>query len=80
MLKQLGFHSIRLMTNNPAKIAALRNAGLDVVSTHRVHARANVHNAKYLAAKRDRAGHLIGDTALDGADGETALQSSLPPA
>lgn len=66
MLKQLGYHSIKLMTNNPEKIDALREAGLEVVSTHRVLARHNPHNVKYLAAKRDKAGHLLGDVSLDG--------------
>ena len=56
------------MTNNPRKIEALREAGLEVVSTHRVLTRPTAHNAGYLAAKRDKAGHLLGDTALDGVD------------
>ena len=68
MLKQLGFTSVRLMTNNPRKIEALREAGLEVVSTHRVLTRPTAHNEKYLAAKRDKGGHLLGDTALDGVD------------
>jgi GTP cyclohydrolase II len=73
MLKQLGFTSVRLMTNNPHKIAALREAGLEVVSTHRVLTPPTAHNAKYLAAKRDKGGHLLGDAALDGVDLEEAL-------
>ncbi len=76
MLKLLGFTSVRLMTNNPRKVAALREAGLDVVSTHRVLARQTAHNAKYLAAKRDKGGHLLGDTALDVIE----LDDSLSPA
>ncbi len=65
MLKQLGFTSVRLMTNNPRKIEALREAGLEVVSTHRVLTRPTVHNEKYLAAKRDKGGHLLGDETMD---------------
>jgi GTP cyclohydrolase II len=61
ILNQLGFHAIKLLTNNPAKVDALKQAGLDVVSSHRVKARLNLHNVAYLAAKRDRAGHLIED-------------------
>jgi GTP cyclohydrolase II len=51
--------SIRLMTNNPAKVAALEAEGVTV--TERVpHALPdNPHNARYLATKRDRAGHLL---------------------
>jgi GTP cyclohydrolase II len=56
------------MTNNPRKIDALRQAGLEVVSTHRVLTQPTAHNANYLAAKRDKGGHLLGDTALDGVD------------
>jgi GTP cyclohydrolase II len=59
MLKQLGVAHVRLMTNNPNKIAALKEAGLDVVSDHRVLGRRNDHNLRYLASKRDRAGHLL---------------------
>jgi GTP cyclohydrolase II len=59
MLKQLGISSIRLMTNNPVKIAAMRQAGLDVASDHRVLGRRTAENIRYLASKRDRAGHLI---------------------
>ena len=76
MLRQLGFTSVRLMTNNPRKVAALREAGLEVVSTHRVLARATAHNAKYLATKRDKGGHLLGDALLDG----IGLEDALPPA
>ena len=78
MLKQLGFTSVRLMTNNPRKVAALRDAGLDVVSTHRVLARQTAHNAKYLAAKRDKGGHLLGDTALDVIDLDDAVNPAAP--
>ncbi len=78
MLKQLGFSSVHLMTNNPHKIEALRSAGLDVVSTHRVLARPTAHNVKYLAAKRDKAGHLLGDAALDGLELEEVVGSRTP--
>jgi len=59
MLRQLGFTSVRLMTNNPEKVAALREAGLDVASSHRVMGRSTEHNVSYLETKRDRAGHII---------------------
>ncbi len=47
------------MTNNPVKIAALENAGIDVVSDQHVIGRKAVHNLRYLVAKRDRSGHLL---------------------
>jgi GTP cyclohydrolase II len=59
MLKQLGIARVRLMTNNPAKIVALEAAGLEVVSAQRILGRKTDQNVRYLAAKRDRAGHLI---------------------
>ena len=36
MLQKLGVSAVRVLTNNPEKIAALKKAGLDVVSDHRV--------------------------------------------
>ena len=59
MLELLGVRAIRLMTNNPAKVAALEAAGIAV--SERVPHRLpdNPHNARYLATKRDRAGHLL---------------------
>lgn len=59
MLRQLGVGRVRLITNNPDKIAALAGAGLEVVSHQRAPARATAENLRYLASKRDRAGHLI---------------------
>jgi GTP cyclohydrolase II len=59
MLRQLGVARVRLMTNNPVKIAALEKAGLEVVSDQRVLGRPTAENVRYLASKRDRAGHYI---------------------
>lgn len=59
MLKQLGVAKVKVLTNNPAKIAALRRAGLNVVADQRVHGRPTAENVLYLASKRDRAGHYI---------------------
>ncbi|WP_246034501.1 GTP cyclohydrolase II [Qipengyuania marisflavi] len=59
MLDLLGLRAVRLMTNNPAKVAALQAAGV-TVSERVPHALPdNPHNARYLATKRDRAGHLL---------------------
>lgn len=59
MLRELGIGRIRLLTNNPAKIAALRQAGVDVVERIAIGGRLNRHNERYITTKRDRAGHLI---------------------
>lgn len=59
MLRQLGVRAMRVFTNNPQKITALKAAGLDVVADQRVLGRPTEENVRYLAAKRDRAGHYI---------------------
>ena len=59
MLKQLGVTQVRVMTNNPVKIEALRRAGLEVVSDHRIHGRRTDENIRYLASKRDKQGHFL---------------------
>lgn len=59
MLDLLGVHSIRLMTNNPEKVAALGEAGVTVIERVPHQLPANPHNARYLATKRDGAGHLL---------------------
>lgn len=58
MLEKLGIGKIHLMTNNPLKIDALREHGVHVESRVPSPATANEHNARYLATKRERAGHL----------------------
>jgi GTP cyclohydrolase II len=59
MLELLGARSVRLLTNNPAKVAALEEAGVDVAERVPHQLPENPHNARYLATKRDRAGHLL---------------------
>lgn len=59
MLVQLGIDQVRVLTNNPLKMAALEDAGLKVVSDQRIIGRLNDHNIRYLASKRDKAGHFI---------------------
>jgi GTP cyclohydrolase II len=59
MLELLGVHAIRLMTNNPAKVAALEAEGVVVAERVAHQLPANPHNARYLDTKRDRAGHLL---------------------
>ena len=59
MLQLLGVGPIRLMTNNPAKVAALVAAGVTVAERVPHQLPANPHNARYLDTKRDRSGHLL---------------------
>jgi len=55
----LGFKSVRLMTNNPEKVAGLTAAGIAVVERVPHAFAANVHNAAYLKTKAEKAGHLL---------------------
>ncbi len=60
MLEELGVRRIRLLTNNPAKVAALQACGIDVAARLSHAIVANGVNDKYLAAKAQRLGHLFG--------------------
>jgi GTP cyclohydrolase II len=62
MLKDIGVTRVEVMTNNPQKIDALREHGIDVVGRLPLVASTNAHNENYLRAKRERAGHLAEDT------------------
>lgn len=58
ILRDLAVGSVRLMTNNPDKLAGLARAGV-VVGAHESHwVAANPHSEGYLAAKKSRLGHL----------------------
>ncbi len=59
MLDLLGQARIRLLTNNPAKVAGLTAAGIDIAERvpHRI--TPNRYNSDYLATKRDRTGHSL---------------------
>ncbi len=59
MLALLGVGAIRLMTNNPAKVDALRAAGVNVTERVPHQLPANPHNERYLATKRERTGHIL---------------------
>ena len=59
MLRLLCSGPIRLMTNNPAKVAALEAEGVTIAERVPHSLPANQHNRRYLATKRDRAGHLL---------------------
>lgn len=59
MLEHLGVERIRLLTNNPRKLAAIEGGGIEVVDREAVYGRLNAHNERYLRAKADRSGHLL---------------------
>jgi 3,4-dihydroxy 2-butanone 4-phosphate synthase/GTP cyclohydrolase II len=66
ILADLGIRSVRLLTNNPAKIRGLAGFGVDVTERVPLPVTATQENLRYLTAKRDRLGHLI--EGLDGPD------------
>lgn len=59
MLALLGYRKIKLMTNNPGKISALENFGVNVVGHQRIIGAVNPHNHNYLHTKAARAGHML---------------------
>jgi 3,4-dihydroxy 2-butanone 4-phosphate synthase/GTP cyclohydrolase II len=59
ILLDLGLSSIRLLTNNPKKIVGLDGYGLSVTGQVPLRVEPNPHNEAYLAAKRDKLGHLL---------------------
>jgi GTP cyclohydrolase II len=60
MLQLLGCARVRLLTNNPAKLDGLSQAGIDVSGRVPLHGPINADNRRYLAAKAARAGHKLG--------------------
>ncbi|HET7708572.1 MAG TPA: GTP cyclohydrolase II [Sphingomicrobium sp.] len=58
ILAALGIDEVRLLTNNPAKVAGLEASGIRVVERVGHHMPSNPHNADYLAVKRAKSGHL----------------------
>jgi len=58
ILRDLGIKRCRLLTGNPAKVAGLRNAGIDVAHIEPLIVAPTVSNRRYLHAKRFRLGHV----------------------
>ncbi len=73
VLKQLGAGEVRLMTNNPEKVAALESAGIRV--TERVSAEVEAQDtfAAYLKTKQEKMGHIL-DSSPDALDTEEEIQ------
>jgi 3,4-dihydroxy 2-butanone 4-phosphate synthase/GTP cyclohydrolase II len=74
ILVDLGVHTLRLLSNNPAKRAGLEGHGLGVVGRVPLAVRPNPENLRYLRTKRDRLGHDLPElTAPDRSPAEPAL-------
>ncbi|WP_225026348.1 GTP cyclohydrolase II [Xinfangfangia pollutisoli] len=59
LLRRLGFTSVRLLTNNPRKVAMLESCGLQVVERVPLKVGRTAENAAYLAVKAAKSGHLL---------------------
>ncbi len=60
ILRDIGLCTIRLMTNNPAKLDALVKDGVNVIERVAIERGRNPYNEGYLDTKMERMGHLIG--------------------
>ncbi|HET6923212.1 MAG TPA: bifunctional 3,4-dihydroxy-2-butanone-4-phosphate synthase/GTP cyclohydrolase II, partial [Anaeromyxobacteraceae bacterium] len=59
MIRALGIRSVRLMTNNPAKIEDLQRHGVVISRREPIEVAANAGNRAYLETKRDEMRHLL---------------------
>jgi len=59
MLEHLGVSQLRLMTNNPRKVRALQDLGIEVVERVPLQVGRNPHNAGYLETKQSKLGHWL---------------------
>lgn len=59
IIKMLGAQRIRLMSNNPEKVKALRVAGLEVVERVQIEVKSEAPAFKYLMTKKEKMGHLL---------------------
>jgi 3,4-dihydroxy 2-butanone 4-phosphate synthase/GTP cyclohydrolase II len=67
VLRDLGVKSVRLLTNNPRKVASLEAYDVPVTERVKLEVASNDTNRSYLRTKRDRLGHLLSDAALGSA-------------
>src|ERR1044072_3517499 len=59
IFRQLGLRRIRLMSNNPDKIAALKKAGLEIVERVSIEVEPTENAAHYMKTKKEKLGHLL---------------------
>jgi GTP cyclohydrolase II len=59
ILKQLGFSSVRLLTNNPAKVAMMEANGIEVSERVPLRVGRRPENEKYLDVKAAKSGHIL---------------------
>lgn len=59
ILSRMGFSAVRLLTNNPAKIAMMQQNGIEVAERVPLKVGETAHNRAYLATKAKKSGHLL---------------------
>lgn len=59
MLSSLGVHKIKLMTNNPLKLAGLDGYGLEIVDRIPIQLNHNERNIDYMKTKKEKMGHIL---------------------
>ncbi|MQB07972.1 bifunctional 3,4-dihydroxy-2-butanone-4-phosphate synthase/GTP cyclohydrolase II [Agrobacterium tumefaciens] len=74
ILSDLGIVSVKLLTNNPAKLDALRATGVSVTSRQSLIVATSPSNISYLRAKRDRFGHLLGKEEVPQNEADNVIQ------
>ncbi len=70
MLEHLNIKALKLLTNNPRKVKALQDMGINVVERLPHETGRTPHNAKYLETKKGKLGHLFNGENLPGDDNE----------
>jgi 3,4-dihydroxy 2-butanone 4-phosphate synthase/GTP cyclohydrolase II len=64
VIKKLGISSVRLLSNNPEKVAALEAAGIDVIERVSIEVEPDEATINYLRTKKAKLGHLLDNIAL----------------
>ena len=77
ILADLGVRSVRLLTNNPAKVSGLSGFGIEVAGRVALPVSPTPENLRYLTVKRDRLGHLI--DGLPAGQRHAAPRPAAPP-
>jgi GTP cyclohydrolase II len=75
MLRMIGAKRVLLLTNNPGKLEALSEGGVDIAARVPLHTRINPENRRYLATKAARAGHWLEDMLEAAKPGRDAIGS-----
>lgn len=70
MLQHLDISRVQLLTNNPEKVRAVREGGIEVVERQPLYGTLNRHNLRYVKTKVQRAGHWLGDMLPGAVPGE----------